>query len=238
MDRFMGRGHQSACARGAGTAALLALALALGGCGSTSLSSFSSNIFGPDANTGMTSNAAGGTNVANADADVECPSVTVRNGAATLMIGSKPGEDEPAALDVRYQGSILRTARECHVAGGIMTMKVGIEGRIITGPSGGPGNVDVPLRIAVVQEGVHPRTIVSKFERAQVVVNNAIDRVAFTHVDQDVSFPMPQPASLIDAYVVYVGFDPIAAQPPAKKTPPPKRKPVAKKPKPNPSPQS
>ncbi len=58
---------------------------------------------------------------------------------------------------MRYQGSIIRTARECHVNVGIMTMKVGIEGRVITGPAGGPGTVDVPLRVAVVQEGVSPR---------------------------------------------------------------------------------
>ena len=77
----------------------------------------------------------------------------MRTGAATLMIGSKPGEGEPSALDLRYQGTIIRTARECHVNAGVMTMKVGIEGRVITGPAGGPGTVDVPLRIAVVQEG-------------------------------------------------------------------------------------
>ncbi len=81
----------------------------------------------------------------------------MRTGAATLMIGSKPGEGEPNALDVRYQGSIIRTARECHINAGMMTMKVGIEGRIITGPAGGPGTVDVPLRVAVVQEGVARR---------------------------------------------------------------------------------
>ena len=39
------------------------------------------------------------------NADTDCPSVQVRTGAATLMIGSKPGEGEPSALDLRYQGS-------------------------------------------------------------------------------------------------------------------------------------
>ena len=62
-------------------------------------------------------------------------------------------------MDLRYQVTIVRTARECHVNSGIMTMKVGVEGRVITGPAGGPGTVDVPLRLAVVQEGVNPKTI-------------------------------------------------------------------------------
>ncbi len=150
----------------------------------------------------------------------------MRTGAATLMIGSKPGEAEPAALDLRYQGSIMRTARECHVNAGIMTMKVGIEGRVITGPAGGPGTVDVPLRIAVVQEGVNPKTVVSKFARETVTVTEAIDRVTFTHIEPDIASRCRQPLGLIDTYVVYVGFDPLGAQP--EKKPPVKRKPAAK----------
>ena len=109
--------------------------------------------------------------------DVECPGVSVRTGAATLMIGSKPGEEEPSALDLRYQATIVRTARECQVNSGIMTMKVGVEGRVITGPAGGPGTVDVPLRLAVVQEGVNPKTILSKFASVEVVVAGSVDRV-------------------------------------------------------------
>jgi hypothetical protein len=112
-----------------------------------------------------------------------------------------------------------------------MTMKVGIEGRVITGPAGGPGTVDVPLRLAVVQEGVNPKTILSKFAREQVTIANAVDRVTFTHIDPEISFPMPQPAANIDAYVVYVGFDPLGAQQ-EKKKPAAKTKPrVAPKPR-------
>jgi hypothetical protein len=207
---------------------LAGLALLLAGCGSTNLFSTSAlDLFSTSskATTGDT-NTGGG-----AVTDVECPGVEVRSGAATLMIGNKPGEGEPAAMDLRYQGTILRTARECQVNAGVMTMKVGIEGRVITGPAGGPGTVDLPLRIAVVHEGVPSKTIVSKFARVQVAVVNAVDRVPFTHVDSDIAFPMPQPAGDIDAYVIYVGFDPTGA-PQEKKKPAgkPKPKPRAVKP--------
>ena len=97
-----------------------------------------------------------------------------------------------------------------------MTMKVGIEGRIITGPAGAPGNVDVPLRIAVVQEsGVsNPKAIVSKFERQTVTINNAVDRVTFTQIDPDDSRSRCRSRSPTSRqYVVYVGFDPSGAQP-------------------------
>jgi hypothetical protein len=217
---------------GAGGLALLALLLA-SGCTSSSLST---NIFGTSDvfKSFRTSGGAGAEANANMAADntVECPSVSIRNGAATLMIANKSaGESEPGALDVRYQGSIIRTARECHVNSGLMTMKVGIEGRVITGPAGGPGTVDVPIRIAVVHEGINPTTVVSKFGQEQVVVNNAVDRVTFTHVDSDISFPLPVPISAIDSYIVYIGFDPLGAQPPKVKHKPkakPRAKPAAK----------
>ena len=201
------------------------MALALAGCGSSNL--LKSSPLDLFSSSSKATNDAPSAAAGPSDDDIDCPEVQVRTGAATLMIGSKPGNGEPAALDVRYQGSIIRTARECHVNAGVMTMKVGIEGRIITGPAGGPGTVDVPLRIAVEEEGVSPKAVASKFGRETVNVNNSVDRVNFTHVDPDISFPLPQPLGLIERYVVYVGFDPIGAQ--AVKKPPVKRKSAAKK---------
>lgn len=206
--------------RGVSIAGLLGFALVLSGCGGNLLGS-STNIFGSSKAT--TGEPAAGVGGATAASDVECPGVDVRSGAATLMIGSKPGGGEPSALDLRYQGSINRTARECNVNSGMMTMKVGIEGRVITGPAGGPGNVDVPLRIAVVKEGPEPKTIVSKFARIPVTITGSVDRVTFTHVESDIAFPLPTPVSDIDAYVVYVGFDSMAAPAPKKPAAKPKR---------------
>ncbi|MFN3655706.1 MAG: hypothetical protein ACK4UO_00460 [Pseudolabrys sp.] len=207
-------------------AGLFGAALALAACGSSSslLSTSALDVFSTSPKATTANASAGGEET---PTDIGCPDVKVRAGAATLIVGSKPGDPEPTALDVRYQGSIIRTARECHVAAGIMTMKVGIEGRIITGPAGAPGDVDVPLRIAVVQEGINPKPITSKFARLQVSLAGAIDRATFTHIDPEITFPMPQPAGIIDSYVVYVGFDPLGA-PPERKKPAPRRQPAAK----------
>lgn len=211
-----------------GATALLGFSLVLAGCGSSNLFSTSALDLFSTSSKATTGDTESGTGPAT---DVECPSVNVRTGAATMMIGSKPGEGEPSAVDLRYQATIIRTARECHVNAGTMTMKVGIEGRVITGPAGGPGTIDVPLRIAVVHEGVNPKPITSRFARVQVTVASAVDRVTFTHIDPEISFPMPQPIADIDAYVVYVGFDPMGAQQEKKKPaskPKPKPKSVAK----------
>jgi hypothetical protein len=148
-------------------------------------------------------------------AETICPPVDVRAGASTLTV--PPGSADAFAL--RYQGSLGELARECNVSGGVMRMKVGIEGRVLVGPAGGPGQLDVPLRYAVVKEGPEPKTVVSKFSKIQVAIPEGRSNVLFTHVDSDIAFPMP-PGLDIEAYVVYVGFDPAGdKQQPAKKSP-------------------
>ena len=195
------------------------LALALAGCST-------GNIFGPSSSS-TASNASSsvsdkmasalfgppaqsdGTGASTPADEVECPGVEVRPGASTLSIAGK-GSDS-AALDLRYQGGIVRTARECHVSAGNMTMKIGVEGRLVLGPAGGPGQVDIPLRYAVVHEGPEPKAIVSKLYRVAVTVPPNEGRVSFSHVAEDIAFPMPQRVAIIDSYVVYVGFDPVGA---------------------------
>lgn len=184
------------------TGALLALALLAGGCSSVS----NALNFGGDKKTAVD---AADPALALKDDDVECPSVTVRTGASTLTITGKSADSaDPSALALRYQGSVVRTARECKVSGGTITMKVGIDGRIILGPAGGPGVVDVPLRLAVVHEGPQAKAIASRLVHVPVTVAEGAPYANFEHVEQDITFPLPRPIGAIDDYVVYVGFDP------------------------------
>ncbi|WP_013500794.1 hypothetical protein [Rhodopseudomonas palustris] len=143
------------------------------------------------------------------ESQLTCPSVTVRSGASTYAIGL-PGK-EAAGADLRYQAVISRTARECNLNGGIVTAKIGIQGRIIAGPAGAPTSVDVPLRVAVVQEGVSPKTIFTKAYRTSVSMQPD-GSVPFSLVAEDVAYPAPS-VSDNDAYVFYVGFDPQALKP-------------------------
>jgi len=138
--------------------------------------------------------------------EVECPGVDIRGGASTLNIAAKA--DQATAGDLRYQLSFGQTARECVVQAGTMTIKVGVQGRIILGPLGGPGQLDVPVRYAVVREGPEPRTIVTKFKRIPVVVPPDQMHVQFVDIEEGLTFPMPSGGDL-EAYVVYVGFDEI-----------------------------
>jgi hypothetical protein len=144
-----------------------------------------------------------------APVDFECPAINIRQGASTLAISNNSADS--SALNMRYQIGIGQTARECKLVGGTVTMKVGMQGRVVVGPAGGAGQIDVPIRYAVVQEGVSPKTIASKLDRVNVQVPAGDGNVLFTHVEEDLSFPMPR-GDGIDSYVVYIGFDPVGAK--------------------------
>jgi hypothetical protein len=163
--------------------------------------------------------------------DVECPLIDIREGASTLTIPPPNGENNAMAL--KYQGTFIRAARECAVVNGQMSMRIGVQGRIVVGPAGGPGQVEVPLRLAVVSNALAgAKTITTKLIRIPLQVAS-VDGATFTHIEDAMTFPLPTDGSL-DTYVVYIGFDPIgaAAQEKARPVAPAKSQP---KPKANPN---
>lgn len=140
-----------------------------------------------------------------ANTDIDCPQMMVRTGASTWQV---PSGVPSTAL--RYQGSIGQMARECAILGASMTIKVGVEGRVLVGPKGAPGNLTVPLRLAMVQEGPQPKSIWTKFYNVPVVIPQGQSGTAFTQVEDDLTFALP-PDKNISSYVIYVGFDPQGA---------------------------
>jgi hypothetical protein len=221
--------------RGGRAGAVLVAALALSGCSS-----------GVDSTPAMTSRftslfgSGGGAQSANAQAispaqtqaqapaatmkDEDCPAVDIRGGAGTLSVAAR--NDQPTASDLRYQLTFNALARQCSLVGQSVHMKVGVQGRVVVGPAGAPAEVGVPLRYAIVREGVEPRTIMTKFKRLPVALPPGTPNVLFTDVEEDISFPMPS-RDEIQAYVLYVGFDDTGdrneRRPPAAKKAAPKR---------------
>ena len=150
--------------------------------------------------------------------DIDCPNGDIRPGSSTLAIAGRGAES--AAMDLRYQATIGRTARECALLGATITIKVGVQGRVVIGPNGGPGQIDIPLRYALVHEGPEPKTILTKLYRFPVTIGPGQTGVAFTHIEEDLTIPVPDLIAL-QSYVVYVGFDSAAPKPaPEKKRTP------------------
>ena len=189
--------------------ALLLSGMVLSGCSSASSVGSSDSSFGSRFASFFSSATPGVTQTASptpSAPEIECPGVDIRAGASTLNIAAKTGQ--ATAGDLRYQLSFGQTARECSVQGSDLSIKVGVQGRIILGPMGGPGLVEIPLRYAVVREGREPKTVATKFKRIPVTIAPDQTHVQFVDIEEGLTFPIP--ASLeLDAYVVYVGFDEI-----------------------------
>lgn len=161
----------------------------------------SSEVGGPQAAQAATS---GG-----ADSELTCPMVSIRPGAATYAVGA---QGKPAVgNDLAYQATITRTARSCDLTNGQVSVKIGIQGRVIVGPAGSPETIEVPLRVAVVQEGVNPKPIATKVFTTTVSMAGQTS-VEYSLVGEDFSYPAPS-AVANDSYVFYIGFDPQALKP-------------------------
>jgi hypothetical protein len=141
-------------------------------------------------------------------ADINCPSVEYRQGAATMAVNS-PGS-ENAALGLRYQASFAQTARECILRGNDLTIKVGVQGRVVVGPAGGPGPISIPLRYALVREGSEPKTLWTKLFMVPVTIPESQLNLPWLHIEEEMTVPRPS-GDEIDAYVIYIGFDPDGA---------------------------
>ncbi|MGY3530551.1 MULTISPECIES: hypothetical protein [Bradyrhizobium] len=155
-----------------------------------------------------------------ADAQLTCPPVQIRSGASTYSV-AVDGK-EAVGNDVKFLASITRTARQCDLNSGQITAKIGIQGRVIVGPSGAPPTIQVPLRVAVVKGGVGEKTIATKAYTTTVQMDDS-GSVPFSLVAEDVVYPAPSAAEN-DDYIFYIGFDPQALKPEPKARAPRKKK--------------
>jgi hypothetical protein len=209
----MGMGSSVQCCPGRiGVAVLMVAGTALAGCSGSltggsdwfpSMPGFSTVVTSSAEDTKALAAAAGAG--AGLEINDNCPTLDIRTGAGTLAVAARTAT-APTANDLRYQVTIAQLARQCALADGNVRMRIGVQGRVIVGPAGAPSQVDVPLRYAVVREGVEPKTITTKFKRFPVAVPPGAPNTSFTDIEEDVTFPMP-PGDQILAYVVYIGFD-------------------------------
>jgi hypothetical protein len=200
---------------------LAALALAVAGCSSSSggdASSFGDR-FNRAMSVGGTTAPAPAATTGAATALDTCPNVDIRHGAGTIAINTNARD--PQAMQLRYQISVAQTARECANVAGNLQIKVGLQGRVVLGPAGTPGTIEIPVRYALVEEGPEPKTVYSKLYRVPVSLGEGQPNTTFTHIEDAMAVPMPSPG-VLDRYVVYVGFDPLGSvqeRQPAKKRP-------------------
>jgi hypothetical protein len=130
---------------------------------------------------------------------IDCPEVEVLGGAAALRVGGQEN------ASVRYQYSMGDVARECQVENGQINIKVGVEGRVLLGPAGGPGSFQVPVRIAIRREA-DQKPAMSKVYRIAAAIPPGESQTTFNMVSDTFQVPYLR-ARADDDYTIVVGFD-------------------------------
>jgi hypothetical protein len=127
-----------------------------------------------------------------------CPELRIPEGMQLVRTYEAGGEGDPDT--VLWQASLGETAREClYDLEDNLTLRVGVSGRVIAGPKGGPGTVTVPVRIAVVK---HKEAVLFSELFPIAVTIPALGSTAFTEVREVV---VPSPGTSTD-YILYVAL--------------------------------
>ncbi len=128
-----------------------------------------------------------------------CPPVSLREGTAYFTQYAKGGDGDPTK--VINQATITETTRQCRMVGTDIVMTVQASGRVLAGPAGGPGTVQLPLRVVVRDT---ENTVYSELTKTPVELPAADPTAQFLFTNSTVTFP----AALARSVKVWVGFDP------------------------------
>ena len=112
-----------------------------------------------------------------------CPQVIISDGGAAIRAQSGPDSGS-----LRSQVSITTVARECTPVGkdGAFTLKVGVEGRILIGPAGSPGNYGATLYTQVMRNN---QVIARRSARVGGAIPGGQTGADFSHVESNISVP-------------------------------------------------
>ncbi|MBL8883927.1 MAG: hypothetical protein JNL45_12845 [Hyphomicrobium sp.] len=110
-------------------------------------------------------------------------------------------------LAIMHRGEITKTARECQIEPGRVTVKYGFSGRVLLGPRGKPGNISLPVNVTVTDSKRAPVT--GQHMSVDVVVG-ADKPIGYFSAVQSVTFDIPE-GSRPGEFEVTVGFDTKAA---------------------------
>jgi hypothetical protein len=193
------------------------LALALAGCGLSSITSgLGSSIFGssssqsqpsPGVNEEQLLSAAKmneSTPVAGADVGEVahgCPrlSISPRGGNLTIYEDGRAGD----GLAIMQRGEITKSARECQIEPGRVTVRYGFSGRVLLGPRGKAGNVTLPISVVVTDSKRDKIAADTASVATYVTIENPI---GYFSTVRSITFNIPE-GTRPGEFEVFVGFD-------------------------------
>jgi hypothetical protein len=195
--------------------AVLAIATLSAGCGMSSLTSgLGNSVFGSstasksDVKTvsedTLLAAAKAGDGAAPADINGEaggCPRFVVgpRDNNLTIYEAGRLGD----GLAVMHRGEITKTARECRIEGGKVTVRYGLSGRVLLGPKGKSGNIKLPVNVTVTDA---KRAKIAS-DSLKVDVDIAVDKpIGYFSAVRAITIPIPE-GSRPGEFEIFIGFD-------------------------------
>ncbi|HEX9881449.1 MAG TPA: hypothetical protein VGA65_02980 [Hyphomicrobium sp.] len=130
-----------------------------------------------------------------------CPrlSISPRGNHLTIYEDGRAGD----GLAIMHRGEITKTARECQIEPGRVTVKYGFSGRVLLGPRGKAGNVTLPVNVVVTDSKREKITSDSMSVAVAVAVDNPI---GYFSAVRSVTFDIPE-GSRPGEFELFVGFD-------------------------------
>lgn len=128
----------------------------------------------------------------------ECPQIRVRPGGEAMFYYGNGRTGDPKAL--QYQGVIDESSRNCVVSNGLITVNMGVVGRVLLGPAGKQTSVNAPIRFAVERDG---QAVFSEKYTLPVAVSPTERSAEFVKVLENVAIPYLGGEDI----TIWVGFD-------------------------------
>lgn len=131
----------------------------------------------------------------------ECPPIKVRNGGEAIYSYANNKVGDANALT--FQAVIDKQSRNCVVSNGLITVKMGVIGRLLLGPAGEKRDFTLPLRFAVERD---QQAVFSQKYDIPVTVTPPNQSEEFVKVVENVAIPYLGGEDI----TIWVGFDPKA----------------------------
>ncbi len=128
-----------------------------------------------------------------------CPQIKVRNGSEAIFSYADNKVGDPRAL--QFQAVIDGQSRNCIVSNGLITVKMGVVGRLILGPAEADASISLPLRFVVERDEV---AVFSQVYNIPMQVTPPSRSEEFVKVVENVAIPYLGGENII----IWVGFDP------------------------------
>lgn len=130
----------------------------------------------------------------------KCPTVSFQEGTTFYRAYTRRGEGDPSKIT--YQSSLADANRSCTISGDQLTVSVFAAGRLLAGPQGKAGEIELPIRVVVLDKKTK-NVLYSELSTQVVPLSGPNLTAQFVFNDPNIVIPVGAGGET----EVFVGFD-------------------------------